>query len=87
MLTLTKPKETFDFQLEGSETVYSIPFPKDLPVSMTQELAKLADSTVEEALGFFERLLNRYAPGVWEQLSMEQLNMLFEAWGGGLGER
>lgn len=89
MLTVPKPKDTFDFQVEGSETVYSIPFAEDLPADYAKELTRLQDADTEAALDFFQKLMDRFAPGAWETLSLSQLYRVFEAWSGkgNLGER
>lgn len=88
MLTIPKPKKTLDFQLEGTETIYSIPFAKDLPVSYIEDMASLRDdSSGTAALAFLKKVMERYAPGAWENLTQEGLALILAAWAEGLGER
>lgn len=88
MLTVPKPKETLDFQLEGTETIYSIPFAKDLPVSYIEDMAALRDDrSGVKALEFLHKVMDRYAPGAWENLTQEGLTLILGAWAEGLGEQ
>lgn len=86
MLTLTRPKTTFDFQLEGEDTIYHLPYPKDLPASYTERLADLEGSDWRDALDFIRDVFTEHAPGAWDKLSMEQIGEVFAAWSVGLGE-
>lgn len=88
MLKIAKPKETLDFQLEGSETIYSIPYAKDLPLTYIDRLAALKDDATGMAgLALLQDIMERYAPGAWENLTQEGLNLIVKAWATGLGER
>lgn len=87
MLTIPKPKETLDFMIEGSETVYSIPFIKDLPIDYTQRMAALADATTEEVIDLLREVIERYAPGAWENLSQAGLELILKEWVPGMGEQ
>ena len=87
MLVIPKPKETFDFQLEGTDTIYSIPFAKDLPIDYTQRLAALADADAVEVLDLLHEVMERYAPGAWDGLTQEGLALILAAWGEGMGEQ
>ena len=87
MLTIPRAKETLDFQLEGSEEIYSIPYAKDLSMDYVEELAALRrDPDGIAAMGLLHRIIDRYAPGVWEQLTQEGLALILGAWSGNLGE-
>lgn len=88
MLTIPKPKQTLDFTIEGSETIYSIPYAKDLPVAYIEDMAALRDDrTGTAALAFLKKVMERYAPGAWDNLTQEGLALILEAWAEGLGEQ
>lgn len=87
MLTVPKPTKTLDFQLEGEETVYHIPYAKDLPVGYTERITALrddADGTA--ALDLLRELFEVHAPGAWDRLSIEGVTMVMQEWSQGLGE-
>ena len=87
MLTVPKPKDTLDFRIEGEDTVYSIPYAKDLPVGYTERLAALKDDpNGREALDLLRELFEIHAPGAWDRLSIEGVTMVMGEWAKGLGE-
>ena len=87
MLVIPKPKAAFEFQLEGAERIYSIPFPKDLPVDYTQRLSDLANNDPAQVMGLFKEIMERYAPGAWENLTTAGLELVIDAWKKDLGEQ
>lgn len=87
MLVIPKPKETFDFQIEGTDTIYSIPYAKHLPIDYTKRLAALADADAVEVLDLLHEVMERYAPGAWDNLTQEGLTLILESWKEGLGEQ
>lgn len=88
MLTIPKPEKTLDFQLEGTETIYSIPYAKHLPIAYIEDMAALRDDPSGiKALDFLRKVMERYAPGAWENLTQEGLALILEAWAEGLGEQ
>lgn len=87
MLTIPKPEKTLDFMVEGSETVYSIPYAKNLPLAYIEDMAALKDDhRGTAALAFLHKVMDRYAPGAWEELTQDGLAIVIEAWADGLGE-
>lgn len=87
MLSIPKPKKTLDFQIEGNDTIYSIPYAKDLPVAYIEDMAALRDDRSGlKALEFLHKVMDRYAPTAWENLTQEGLTLILAAWAEGLGE-
>lgn len=86
MLTIPKPKETLDFTVEGADEVWSIPYAKDLPIDFATRMAALADAGTMEVLDFLKEVMERFAPGAWENLTQQGLELILDAWKGGLGE-
>jgi len=71
---------TFDFQIEGEETVYSVPLFKELPLETVLKAEKLKDEDDLAALEFIKGIFDEYAPGVVDKLSAEQFTFLFKAY-------
>lgn len=89
MLTIARPKQTLDFQLEGEDTIYSLPYPKDLPFAYMERLAALEGGEDERAgLDLIRDIMEDYAPGAWGKTTIDGLRAILQAWadGGDLGE-
>ena len=90
MLNVTNNTKTLDFRIDGSEDVYSIPFPAYLPVSYTQRLKALATEDRTDLASSFQDLfvevLDRYAPGATDKLSWDAAAQIMKAWGDDMGE-
>ena len=87
MLNVPKSRPTLDFQLDGEGEVYTIPYAKDLSMDYVEEIAQLRrEPDGIAAMNLLHRIMDRYAPGVWEQVSQEGLAIILEEWAGGLGE-
>ena len=86
MLTIPRPKQTFDFKLEGGDEVYSLPLMKNLPVEYVAEIAALAGDE-HAALNLIVRVLDEFAPGVTKRIGSDGLTVLFEAWASDASER
>jgi hypothetical protein len=80
--------KTFDFQVEGSDEVYSVPLLSKLPISLLLKAQKyykdINDEEFElDVLEFFDflgEIFDPYAPGLLKTLSMEQAALLFKAY-------
>lgn len=86
----------FRFQLEGTDTVWELPMmqnlPKDLLMRLRTVALKLADrktgkvkanprpEDVVEAIEVQQQLMERYCPGLYEQMSDEEIAHLMGAW-------
>ena len=70
--------KVFEFQLEGSETVYKIPLAASLPSAELLELQK-AD---EKGEGFFAQreMLRKYMGDIVDDLSVATLGEILKAW-------
>lgn len=87
MLTIPKPKQTLDFQIEGTETIYSIPYAKNLPLSYIEEMASLKDDpNGTKAFEFLHKVMDRYAPGAWDNITQDGLALIIAEWAQDLGE-
>ena len=73
--------ERFQFAVEGDETTYSLPNPRKLPASFAIELSKAAkDGEGMAAVGVFADLLEAECPGLLNEITVDQLTALVEAW-------
>lgn len=84
----------FHFKLPGSRKSYSLPFLKHIPIGMRQKLAdagrpiaeaKAAGREHEQAdviaLGSVQlEIVERYCPGLTNELDQDQLNDLLKTW-------
>ena len=84
MYTIPKAApDTFDFQLEGEETVYSVPVLRELPLETVLKAEELKDNASDlEALTYIKSIFDEYAPGAVDRLSVEQFAFLFKAYMG-----
>ena len=88
MLNATNPESMLTFAIDG-EGEYSIPYPNTLPIGYSKRLKALGDA--EDRAGafmdIFTDVLDRYAPGATDRLSLEAAAQVLQAWvGEGLGE-
>lgn len=93
MLTLGTEKTTFDFQVEGSETVYHLPLFMALPLAQLREftaVAAIPEGAARDLAAIDVQLdtLRAYMGEDADKLTAEQVHAIFEAWQGGvdLGE-
>ena len=92
MITLTPDAaQTFDFALEGDEIVYSIPLPKFLPLKKLRKFAAIAAMPDGEAKNVAAidaqlELLGAYMGDKADELTGEQVRLIFEAWNAAGGE-
>ena len=91
MLNVNNPEDRLSFAIDGEEQVYSIPFPKNLPLSYAKRLAALAaEGTDQRSAAFmdiFVEVLDRFAPGASDRLSAAAAAQVLKAWAGeDLGE-
>ena len=85
MLNVTNPDNGLTFAIDG-EGEYTIPYPKNLPLSYAKRLARLGKKEdAERATAFMELfvdVLDQYAPGATDRLSMEAAAQVLSAWAG-----
>lgn len=92
MLTVTNPtREPFRFRMDGSDTVYEIPYPQHLPVSFMKRIRALKGKEERETaiamVALFTEVLDKYAPGATDELTDETMGEVMGHWGAdGMGE-
>ena len=86
MLTIsTAENKTFDFVIEGSETVYSLPLAMNLPLSELRKVSAIAALPDGEekniaAIDMQLNLLEKYMGEVAGTLTGAQVQAIFEGW-------
>lgn len=70
---------TFDFQLEGGDRVYRLPLMRYLPVKRLRHIASIQKEG-GDLVDLMIDMLDEYAPGVTDDITGEQLALIFKAW-------
>ncbi len=85
MLNVTNPDNGLTFAIDG-EGEYTIPYPKNLPITYTKRLAALGSKDADERsmafMDIFLDVLNQYAPGAADRLSYEAAAQVLAVWAG-----
>lgn len=71
--------EYFEFQLEGDETVYRIPYAAHMPYSMLQTINEA--SKTEKRFTVQVDMLRKYMGDIVDELTTETLSEILTAWG------
>lgn len=80
MFVLKKPEiKTFDFKLEGSDKVYSIPLLSQLPLERIRQASNLKKDS-NDSFDFINGIFEEHAKGLIETLNSEQYTMLIEGY-------
>jgi hypothetical protein len=84
MMEISPKIETsfFEFKLEDSKTaqIYKIPLMQDLDARFMAEFADFDTSNTKQVFKLIEKLLDKYAPGLFDQINAKQLTWIFERW-------
>ena len=85
MLNVTNPENKLVFAIDG-EGEYSIPYPKNLPLTYAKRLQALSvkdsDSRASAFMELFVDVLNQWAPGAADRLSVDAAAQVLKAWAG-----
>ena len=86
-------QNVFEFTIPGSKKVYSLPLMQYIGADLAADMSKIAPSVKEmadagendpevvAALSEWQRsLFERYAPGIYKQLSTDQIGALAHEW-------
>lgn len=85
MFVVEKQKQqTFDFQIEGLKKIHKVPLINNLPMEYIKKARNLTSDNEEETLArtmdFTDEIFEEYAPGVIDKLTVEQYQLLIEAY-------
>lgn len=72
--------EKFQFQLEGDETVYSVPYIGSLDTSTTYDMIAAAKGGDNDALMWFIEKFREWCPGLDERATIDQFGYIIGAW-------
>lgn len=72
--------EKFQFQLEGDETVYSVPYIGSLDTATTYDMIAAAKGGDNDALMWFIEKYREWCPGLAERATIEQFGAIIGAW-------
>ena len=72
--------EKFQFQLEGDETVYSVPYIGSLDTSTTYDMIAAAKGGDNDALMWFIEKFRAWCPGLDERATIDQFGYIIGAW-------
>lgn len=83
-IKLDKHQE-FAFKIDGDKTLYKLPLMQYLPIKVIRDLGHIsAEDDGEkkniEMLDFMIDILDRYAPGLTDNLTQSDMGTIFEAW-------
>lgn len=72
--------EKFQFQLEGDETVYSVPYIGSLDTATTYDMIAAAKGGDNDALMWFIEKFREWCPGLDERATIDQFGYIIGAW-------
>lgn len=75
----------FAFKIEGDNKLYNLPLMQYLPIKIVRDLGHISakedgDEKNIEMLDFMIAILDRYAPGLTDDLTQSDMGTIFEAW-------
>lgn len=77
--------QDFAFKIEGDKHLYKLPLMQYLPIKTIRDLGHLskmedgADKNID-MLDFMIDILDRYAPGLTDNITQADMGTIFEAW-------
>lgn len=77
---IASARNEWRFQLEGSRKVWALPLMGSLPAKKARMLSGLASADEQDALGLFVDLIEELAPGLADQVTLDQLREVIEGW-------
>lgn len=72
--------DKFTFQLEGDETVYSVPYVGSLDTATTYDMIAAAKGGDNDALMWFIEKFREWCPGLDERATIDQFGYIIGAW-------
>lgn len=72
--------EKFQFQLEGDETVYSVPYIGSLDTATAYDMIAAAKGGDNDALMWFIEKFREWCPGLDERATIDQFGYIIGAW-------
>ena len=75
----------FAFKIEGDNKLYKLPLMQYLPIKIVRDLGHISakedgDEKNIEMLDFMIDILDRYTPGLTDDLTQSDMGTIFEAW-------